>query len=55
MRRLELVYDNEFVADFLGEIDSFRVYKSKNDNEAYLLHVDFKYGEDILLKIKVLL
>lgn len=50
-----LVYDNEFVADFLGEIDSFRVYKSKNDNEAYLVHVDFKYDEDILLKIKVLL
>jgi len=51
--------DDEFVVDYLGEVDGFRVYKSniqsKNSAaELYLVHVDFKFGDDVLLKIKVL-
>jgi len=50
-----LVIDSEFDVDYLGEADSFRVYKSTNDiKELYLIHVEFKNFEDILLKVKVL-
>ncbi len=50
-----LSMDSEFDVDYLGEVDSFRVYKSSNDKkELYLLHAEFKNFEDILLKIKVL-
>lgn len=45
---------DEYVADCLGEIDRFRVYTSKDDEASYLVHVDFKKDEDILLKIKAL-
>lgn len=45
---------DEYVADYLGEIDRFRVYTSKDDNASYLVHADFKEDEDILLKIKPL-
>jgi prepilin-type N-terminal cleavage/methylation domain-containing protein len=44
----------EYVADCLGEIDSFRVYRSKDDEGSFLVHADFKKDEDILLKIKAL-
>ena len=43
--------DREFVADYLGEVNSFRMYKSKAKQESYLVHIDFKVDEDILLKI----
>ena len=51
--------DSEFSVDFLGVIDSFRVYKSskkvnKKIPALYLTHIDFKEGNDILLKIKML-
>ena len=50
-----LAMDSEFDVDYLGEVDSFRVYKSTNDkNELYLVHAEFKNFEDILLKVKVL-
>jgi len=50
-----LAMDSEFDVDYLGEVDSFRVYKSTNDTkELYLVHVEFKNFEDILLKVKVL-
>jgi len=45
----------EYVADCLGEVNSFRVYTSKGDEASYLVHVDFKEDEDILLKIKALM
>lgn len=44
----------EYVADCMGEIKSFRVYRSKEQESAYLVHADFKEDEDILLKIKTL-
>jgi len=59
--RLESLYEfkeypleisKEFVADFLGEINHFRIYKSKKDDEAYLVDIDFKGEENILMKIK---
>ena len=44
----------EYVADCLGEIDSFRVYRSKDDEGSYLVHADFKEDEDILLRVTAL-
>ncbi|QOY52848.1 PulJ/GspJ family protein [Candidatus Sulfurimonas baltica] len=47
--------DSVFSVDYLGEVDSFRVYKSKDNlKEAYLIHVEFKKADEILLKVKVL-
>ncbi len=51
--------DSEFYADDFGEVESFRVYKStkkidKTIPELYLVHIDFKSENDVLLKIKVL-
>lgn len=44
----------EYVADSLGAVNSFRTYPSKGDEPSYLLHIDFKEDEDILLKIRTL-
>lgn len=44
----------EYIADCLGEVDSFRVYQSKDGNASYLVQADFREDEDILLKIKAL-
>ena len=54
-----LAADSEFSIDYLGEAESFRVYKSTVKvgavvPEIYLVHVDFKQEEDVLLKIKTL-
>ncbi|MCX6076233.1 MAG: type II secretion system protein [Campylobacterales bacterium] len=51
--------DSEFSVDIIGEVNSFRVYKSDRKigdtvPELFLLYVDFKEKKDILLKIKVL-
>ncbi len=47
--------DSEYSVDYLGDINSFRVYKSNKKIPAlYLTHIDFKEGNDILLKIKML-
>ena len=47
--------DSEFVVDELGDVKSFRVYKSREvSKELYLVHVVFKKENEILLKIKVL-
>jgi prepilin-type N-terminal cleavage/methylation domain-containing protein len=44
--------DREFNVDYLGDVNSFRLYKStKKGEKAYLLHVDFKEEKKILLKI----
>jgi len=50
-----LSMDVEFSAECFGEVNSFRVYKSDNKiDELYLIHIDFKDDENILLKVKVL-
>jgi len=50
-----LAMNSEFDVDYLGDVNSFRVYKSTNDKkELYLVHIKFKNIEDILLKVKVL-
>lgn len=50
-----LVADSEFVADALGKVKIFRVYKSKEaKNQVYLLHIMFEKEGEILLKVKVL-
>ncbi len=51
--------DNNFQADFIGEVESFRVYKSAQKSEdttfvSYLVHIDFAEEDDILLKVKPL-
>ena len=47
--------DALFDIDFIGEVDSFRVYKSsKVKKETYLLDIDFKNMEDLILKVNVL-
>ena len=50
---------DEYISDYMGEVDDFRVYKSINQDanstsEIYLLHVNYKEEKDILLKIKTL-
>lgn len=59
LREYPLSVDSEFVADELGEVNGFRVYKNdkkkdQNASEAYLVHIDFKEEDDILLKVKML-
>ena len=51
----ELASDAEFDIDYLGEVEGFRVYRSsKTEKELYLLHIDFKHLDDVLMKVKVL-
>ena len=51
----ELLADSEFDIDYIGEVENFRVYKSSNTKkELYIVHIDFKRMDDILLKVKVL-
>jgi prepilin-type N-terminal cleavage/methylation domain-containing protein len=50
----ELSSDAEFDVDYLGEVNSFKVYKSKNLDAAYLVTIDFKKMDNVLLKIKPL-
>jgi len=51
--------DALFSVDYLGKVDGFRVYKSTKKikdktPEVHLIHIDFKEGDDILVKVKVL-
>ena len=49
-----LVADSEFVADELGKVKIFRVYKSKDAKKStYLFHALFENSQEILLKISV--
>ena len=51
-KRYPLDADIRFSLECFGEIESFRVYRSKKKNhKMFLLHVTFKDEEDILLKI----
>ena len=51
----EFPVNSEFDADILGEVNSFRVYKSKQKNkEIYLFDIKFEKFDSILLKVKVL-
>jgi len=45
--------DSGFDVDYLGEVELFRVYKSKSQ-EAYLLEFALKAEPNIVLKVKVL-
>lgn len=47
----EIASDSEFDIDTIGEVNIFRVYKSKDiKKHAYLIHTKFKSMEEILLK-----
>ena len=51
--------DDKYTVDYFGKVNSFRVYKSTSKVDAnassnYLISVDFKKQDDILLKIKPL-
>jgi prepilin-type N-terminal cleavage/methylation domain-containing protein len=45
--------DAQFSVECFGEVNIFRIYESQNKN-GYLIHIDFKNDEDILLKVKKL-
>lgn len=46
---------SEFDSDYLGKVESFRVYPSSSKDQAsYLIHIGFIESEDIILKVKVL-
>ncbi len=54
-----LSVDSEFIVDAFGDVKSFRVYENtkgveNNASKSYLVHIDFKQENDILLKIKAL-
>jgi len=50
-----LEMDMDFSIECLGEVNSFRVYRSKNrEKDIFLVHIDFMKDEDILLKVKAL-
>ncbi len=50
----QLPSDGEFDLDCMGEVNSFRVYKSSDaTKKLYFVHVDFKTKNDLLLKIKL--
>ena len=44
--------DSDFDMDYLGEVSSFRVYKSSADQVTFLINIDFKNKENILMKVK---
>jgi prepilin-type N-terminal cleavage/methylation domain-containing protein len=51
----ELSIEAEFDVELIGEVNAFRVYKSSNtEKESYLIDIDFKNMEDIILKVQVL-
>ncbi|WP_297442938.1 prepilin-type N-terminal cleavage/methylation domain-containing protein [Sulfurimonas sp.] len=50
----EMSSDAEFDIDFLGDVNSFRVYKSTNKNVVYLIAINFKKMGKVLLKVKPL-
>ncbi|MBC8236693.1 MAG: prepilin-type N-terminal cleavage/methylation domain-containing protein [Helicobacteraceae bacterium] len=51
----ELSADSVFDVDLIGEVDNFRVYKSSSSKkESYLLDVDLKGLEDLIIKVNVL-
>jgi len=55
IRTYEVEHDIDFDIDYIGEVKSFRVYKSsRNDKESYLVHIDFKTLENVLFKVNVL-
>ena len=59
IKEYPLSSDDEFTADYLGEVEDFRVYQStkkvdKNAVETYLVHINFIKEQDLLMKIKVL-
>ena len=50
----ELSSDASFDIDELGEVKSFRVYKTTKKTQSYLVAIDFKSRKNILLKITLL-
>ena len=50
----DLSFDNEFFYDTFGEVNSFRVFTSRDKNSSFLIDIDFKNEEDIVLKVTAL-
>jgi len=50
----EMPSDAAFDVDELGEVKSFRVYKTTKKTQSYLVAIDFKSMDDILLKVNPL-
>ncbi len=50
-----LAVDSDFTVDFMGKVESFRVYKSTQEgSENYLISINFVQENNILLKVKPL-
>ena len=55
LKEYQLSSESEFDIDFIADVKSFRVYKSSNTKKnVYLVHIDLKSGDTILLKINSL-
>jgi len=54
MKEYPLDADSDFVADDLGKVLIFRVYKHKSNKTFFLLHVKFDTNKEIILKLKAL-
>ncbi len=51
---IELPSDAEFDVDELGDVKSFRVYQTTKKEQSYLVSIDFKEMDDLLLKVNPL-
>ena len=50
----EMPSDAAFDVDELGDVKSFRVYKTTKKKQSYLISIDFKEMDDLLLKVNPL-
>jgi len=50
----ELSSDAKFDVDEIGEVKSFRIYKTTKKTQSYLVAISFKSMDDILLKVNPL-
>ena len=50
----DLASDAEFDIELLGEVNSFKVYKTTNKEASYLVAINFKKMDNILLRINPL-
>ncbi|SFV70774.1 hypothetical protein MNB_SM-5-1479 [hydrothermal vent metagenome] len=53
-RSYELSSDAKFDVDVIGEVKSFRIYKTTKKTQSYLVAIKFKSMDDILLKVNPL-
>ena len=51
----DMSIDDEFISDYIGDIENFNVYKSsEKENNLYLIHIKFTSMKEILFMVKAL-